>query len=90
MFADNKESIIEKSVDKSYSVVMPNTYYDGEKFCILGEKYGPFVLTSDPNNTRSKAEMKKLKDSVKRFLTIIIYSEQIIEYLLVVIINTLI
>lgn len=69
MFADNKESIIEKSVDKSYSIVMPNTYYDGEKFCILGEKYGPFVLTSDPNNTRSKAEMKKLKDSVKRFLT---------------------
>lgn len=69
MFADNKESIIEKSVDKSYSVVMPNTYYDGEKFCIFGEKYGPFVLTSDPNNTRSKAEMKKLKDSVKRFLT---------------------
>ena len=69
MFADNKESIIEKSVDKSYSVVMPNTYYDGETFCILGEKYGPFVLTSDSNNTRSKAEMKKLKDSVKRFLT---------------------
>ena len=69
MFADNKESIIEKSVDKTYSIVMPNTYYDGEKFCILGEKYGPFVLTSDPNNTRSKAEMKKLKDSVKRFLT---------------------
>lgn len=69
MFADNKESIIEKSVDKSYSVVMPNTYYDGDEFCILGEKYGPFVLTSDPNNTRSKAEMKKIKDSVKRFLT---------------------
>lgn len=69
MFADNKESIIEKSVDKTYSIVMPNTYYDGEKFCILGEKYGSFVLTSDPNNTRSKAEMKKLKDSVKRFLT---------------------
>lgn len=69
MFADNKESIIEKSVDKTYSVVMPNTYYDGEKFCILGEKYGSFVLTSDPNNTRSKAEMKKLKDNVKRFLT---------------------
>lgn len=68
MFADNKESIIEKSVDKTYSIVMPNTYYDGEKFCILGEKYGSFVLTSDPNNTRSKAEMKKLKDSVKRFL----------------------
>ena len=69
MFADNKESIIEKSVDKTYSIVMPNTYYDGEKFCILGEKYGSFVLTSDPNNTRSKAEMKKLKDNVKRFLT---------------------
>lgn len=69
MFADNKESIIEKSVDKTYSIVMPNTYYDGEKFCILGEKYGSFVLTSVPNNTRSKAEMKKLKDSVKRFLT---------------------
>ena len=69
MFADNKESIIEKSVDKSYNVVMPNTYYDGDEFCILGEKYGPFVLTSDLNNTRSKAEMKKLKDSIKRFLT---------------------
>ena len=69
MFADNKESIIEKSVDKTYSIVTPNTYYDGEKFCILGEKYGSFVLTSDPNNTRSKAEMKKLKDNVKRFLT---------------------
>lgn len=69
MFADNKESIIEKLVDKTYSIVMPNTYYDGEKFCILGEKYGSFVLTSDPNNTRSKAEMKKLKDNVKRFLT---------------------
>lgn len=35
---------MEKTPDKSYNVAMPDSYYDGKKFCSIGEKYGPFAL----------------------------------------------
>lgn len=68
MFSDNKESIMEKTPDNSYNVAMPDSYYDGKKFCSIGEKYGPFALMDDPINARSKVEMRKLRESIKMFL----------------------